>query len=199
MTTEKCGNGFVPESPVKKSPGSLSASCCARQENLFASTSAVHSTGHDAHAVEMAEGEASAAKSQQLTNSSFRKSLYALEQWPSAIDSLRNQNQSPEFVNMFCGLIDRTLSELEVISSLLDKQSKRQGPQGGDKAKDKAPSPGTSTTKGDDAQDGGKPAEGVKRPSSEAAPQPGLQLDAPTPPVVKKARMKYTPLRKPSV
>lgn len=146
----------------------------------------------DVGAVKMAEGEASAAQSQQLTNSSFRKSLYALEQWPSAIDSLRNQNQSPEFVNMFCGLIDRTLSELEVISSLLDKQSKR--PQGADRAREKAaPSPGPSATKGgDDGQDGGKPAE--KRPGSEAPPPV-----APTAPVVKKARMKYTPLRKPSV
>lgn len=144
----------------------------------------------------MAEGEASAAQSQQLTNSSFRKSLYALEQWPSAIDSLRNQNQSPEFVNMFCGLIDRTLSELEVISSLLDKQSKR--PQGADKAREKAaPSPGPSVTKGDDAQDGGMHAE--KRPGSEAGPQPAPLPGAPTPPVVKKARMKYTPLRKLSV
>lgn len=144
----------------------------------------------------MAEGEASATKSQQLTNTSFRKSLYALEQWPSAIDSLRNQNQSPEFVNMFCGLIDRTLSELEVISSLLDKQSKRQELQGDDKGKEKVvPSPGASTSKGAEVpgQDGSKSAD-MKRHGPEAT-----QPDAPQPPVVKKARMKYTPLRKPSV
>lgn len=145
----------------------------------------------------MAEGEASATKSQQLTNSSFRKSLYALEQWPSAIDSLRNQNQSPEFVNMFCGLIDRTLSELEVISSLLDKQSKRQELQGGDKEK-LAPSPGPSTSKSKRAEvlvnDGSKSVDNLKRQGTEAA-----QPDVPQPPVVKKARMKYTPLRKLSV
>ncbi|XP_077514934.1 uncharacterized protein LOC144125438 [Amblyomma americanum] len=145
----------------------------------------------------MAEGEASATKSQQLTNSSFRKSLYALEQWPSAIDSLRNQNQSPEFVNMFCGLIDRTLSELEVISSLLNKQTKRQELQGGDKDKEKGvPSPVASTSKGAEGlgQDGSKSADSVKKQGLEAT-----QPDAPQPPVVKKARMKYTPLRKPSV
>uniref|UniRef100_A0A224YI48 Uncharacterized protein n=1 Tax=Rhipicephalus zambeziensis TaxID=60191 RepID=A0A224YI48_9ACAR len=147
----------------------------------------------------MAEGEGSAAsKSPQITNSSFRKSLYALEQWPSAIESLRNQNQSPEFANMIGNLIDRTLSELEVISSLVDKQSKKQELQGGDKGNETAPNPGPSTEKPEEpAQESSAPAENPKRPCpEEAAPQ---QEEAPKPPVVKKARMKYTPLRNPSV
>nr|XP_050045438.1 uncharacterized protein LOC126542418 [Dermacentor andersoni] len=145
----------------------------------------------------MAEGEASATKSQQITNSSFRKSLYALEQWPSAIESLRNQNQSPEFANMIGSLIDRTLSELEVISSLVDKQSKRQELQGGDKGNETASNPGPSVAKGEEpGQESSTPVESLKRPSPETVPQ---QAEATKPPVVKKARMKYTPLRKPSV
>lgn len=149
------------------------------------------------HGVTMAEGEGSAAKSQQITNSSFRKSLYALEQWPSAIESLRNQNQSPEFANMIGSLIDRTLSELEVISSLVDKQSKRQEHQGDDKGKETASNPGPSGEKGEEpGQESSTPVESLKRSSPETVPQ---QAEAAKPPVVKKARMKYTPLRKPSV
>uniref|UniRef100_A0A6M2CYJ4 Protein ovary overexpressed n=1 Tax=Rhipicephalus microplus TaxID=6941 RepID=A0A6M2CYJ4_RHIMP len=155
----------------------------------------------------MEDGEGSAAaKSPQITDSSFRKSLYALEQWPSAIESLRNQNQSPEFANMIGNLIDRTLSELEVVSSLVDKQSKKQELQeskkqelqGGDKGAETAPNPGPSAEKGEEAgHESSAPAENPKRPcTEEAAPQ---QEEVPKPPVVKKARMKYTPLRKPSV
>lgn len=146
----------------------------------------------------MAEGDGSTAKPQGATNNSFRKSLYALEQWPSAIESLRNQNQSPEFANMIGNLIDRTLSELEVISSLVDKQSKKQELQAGDKTNETASNPGPSGEKAEEpSQESSTPAENQKRPcTEEAAPQ---QVDTPKPPVVKKARMKYTPLRKPSV
>ncbi|EEC15993.1 uncharacterized protein LOC120841703 [Ixodes scapularis] len=117
----------------------------------------------------MAEGEASATK---LTDSSFRKTLYALEQWPSAIESLRNENHSPQFVSTFCGLLDRTLSELEVISSLMDKQNKRQ--DGTESKSDEAPA---TCGKEDAKEDSASPAADPKPP-------------------VKKARMKYTPLRK---
>lgn len=117
----------------------------------------------------MAEGEASATK---LTDSSFRKTLYALEQWPSAIESLRNENHSPQFVSTFCGLLDRTLSELEVISSLMDKQNKRQ--DGAESKSDEAPA---TCAKEDAKEDSASPAADPKPP-------------------VKKARMKYTPLRK---
>ncbi|CAN8002114.1 unnamed protein product [Ixodes hexagonus] len=115
----------------------------------------------------MAEGEP--AKSGLTSDSSFRKTLYALEQWPGAIESLRHEQHSPAFVASFCGLLDRTLSELEVIASLMDKQARRQG-------------------------------EPPKEPSKEAPSGDPTPPDQPDPaPPVKKARMKYTPLRKLSV
>lgn len=146
----------------------------------------------------MAERE-SAAPKVEITDNSFRKSLYALEQWPSAIDCLRNQNHSPDFVSTFSGLLDRTVSELEVITSILGKQTKKvQNDEGKEKTTPPAKEQEDTVKKDESPAAGGdgKQQESPKRQPPELAPPAD---DASKQPVVKRARMKYTPLRKPSV
>lgn len=140
----------------------------------------------------------------QMTDSTFRKSLYALEQWPSAIEGLQSRNKSKEYIGFFCSLIDRTVSELEVISSLLDRQTKKQEQQnanGCDKVKSSDMEENSGSKSG--ASQKAPTASVEECPTSEASKRPHSG-ESPTgaqapPTVVRKARMKYTPLRKPSV